>query len=66
VKGLIGGKIGLWEILLILAVALIVFGPAKLPELGRSIGNGLREFRKATSELKDTISLEDSDSENKS
>ncbi len=63
---MIGGKIGLWEILLILAVALIVFGPAKLPELGRSIGNGLREFRKATSELKDTISLEDSDSENKS
>lgn len=66
VKQLIGGKIGLWEILLILAVALIVFGPAKLPELGRSIGNGLREFRKATSELKDTISLEDSDSDKKS
>lgn len=66
VKHLIGGKIGLWEILLILAVALIVFGPAKLPELGRSIGNGLREFRKATSELKDTISLEDSDSDKKS
>jgi len=58
---LIGGKIGIWEILLILAVALIVFGPAKLPELGRSIGNGLREFRKATRELKDTISLEDND-----
>ncbi len=66
VKQLIGGKIGLWEILLILAVALIVFGPAKLPELGRSIGNGLREFRKATSELKDTISLEDSDRDKKS
>jgi len=65
VKHLIGGKIGLWEILLILAVALIVFGPAKLPELGRSIGNGLREFRKATSELKDTISLEDRDSDKK-
>lgn len=64
-KHLIGGKIGLWEILLILAVALIVFGPAKLPELGRSIGNGLREFRKATSELKDTISLEDRDSDKK-
>lgn len=62
---MIGGKIGLWEILLILAVALIVFGPAKLPELGRSIGNGLREFRKATSELKDTISLEDRDSDKK-
>lgn len=61
VKGLIGSKIGLWEILLILAVALIIFGPAKLPELGRSIGNGLKEFRKATRELKDTISLENND-----
>lgn len=58
---MIGSKIGLWEILLILAVALIIFGPAKLPELGRSIGNGLKEFRKATRELKDTISLESSD-----
>jgi sec-independent protein translocase protein TatA len=61
VKELIGGKIGLWEILLVLAVALIVFGPAKLPELGRSIGNGLKEFRKATKELKDSVSLEDTD-----
>ncbi len=58
---MIGGKIGLWEILLVLAVALIVFGPAKLPELGRSIGNGLKEFRKATKELKDSVSLEDTD-----
>jgi len=63
---LIGGKIGLWEILLILAVALIIFGPAKLPELGRTIGNALREFRRATSELKDTIALNDSDNDKKS
>lgn len=55
------GKIGVWEILLILIVALIIFGPAKLPELGKSIGNGLREFKKATRELKDTISLDDND-----
>jgi sec-independent protein translocase protein TatA len=61
VKDLIGGKIGLWEIILVLAVALIIFGPAKLPELGRSIGNGLKEFRKATRELKDTISLDNND-----
>ncbi|MDY6826019.1 MAG: twin-arginine translocase TatA/TatE family subunit [Bacillota bacterium] len=59
-KGLFG-KIGVWEILLILIVALIIFGPAKLPELGKSIGNGLREFKKATRELKDTISLDDND-----
>lgn len=58
---MIGGKIGLWEIILVLAVALIIFGPAKLPELGRSIGNGLKEFRKATRELKDTISLDNND-----
>lgn len=56
---MIGGRIGLWEILLVLVVALIIFGPTKLPEMGRSIGNGLREFKKATKELKDTISLED-------
>ncbi|MCJ7807068.1 MAG: twin-arginine translocase TatA/TatE family subunit [Clostridia bacterium] len=62
---MIGGKIGLWEILLILAVALIIFGPSKLPELGRSIGNGLKEFRKATRELKDTISLEDNDTDDR-
>ena len=58
---MIGGKIGLWEIMLVLAVALIIFGPAKLPELGRSIGNGLKEFRKATKDLKDSISLDDRD-----
>lgn len=52
----------MWEILLVLVVALVIFGPAKLPELGRSIGNGLKEFRKATKELKDTISLDDSES----
>ncbi len=58
---MIGSKIGMWEILLIVAVALIIFGPAKLPELGRSIGNGLKEFRRATRELKDSVSLDESD-----
>ncbi len=61
VKAMIGSKIGMWEILLIVAVALIIFGPAKLPELGRSIGNGLKEFRRATKELKDSVSLDESD-----
>ena len=59
---MIGGKIGLWEIMLVLAVALIIFGPAKLPELGRSIGNGLKEFRKATKDLKDSITFDEKDS----
>ncbi|MGM0652759.1 MAG: twin-arginine translocase TatA/TatE family subunit [Bacillota bacterium] len=59
---MIGGKIGLWEIMLVLAVALVIFGPAKLPELGRSIGNGLKEFRKATKDLKDSITFDEKDS----
>lgn len=39
------GNIGLPEILIVLIIALIVFGPKRLPELGRSLGKGIREFR---------------------
>ncbi len=63
---MIGGRIGLLEILLVLAVALIIFGPTKLPEMGRSIGNGLKEFKKATRELKETISFDDNEVDKKS
>jgi TatA/E family protein of Tat protein translocase len=52
------GSLGVPEILLILAVALIVFGPRKLPEIGRTIGKALGEFRKATDELKSTLERE--------
>lgn len=50
--------LGFWEIAVILGVALIIFGPAKLPELARSLGRGLREFRKATDDFKRTIDTE--------
>ena len=43
------------EMLLILAVALIVFGPKKLPEVGRSLGKALREFKKSTEEIKSKL-----------
>ncbi|GGL09386.1 twin-arginine translocase TatA/TatE family subunit [Deinococcus radiotolerans] len=46
-------NIGPAELLVILLVALVVFGPRKLPELGKSLGAGLREFRKSTQGLKD-------------
>jgi sec-independent protein translocase protein TatA len=52
------GSIGAPELIIILVVALIVFGPKKLPELGKSLGKGLAEFRKASSELKSTIEQE--------
>ncbi|MBI5582290.1 MAG: twin-arginine translocase subunit TatB [Deltaproteobacteria bacterium] len=49
--------IGMPELLLILAVALVVLGPKKLPELARSLGRGLAELKKATSDLKKDIDL---------
>ena len=50
--------IGMPEMLLILAIALIVIGPKKLPDLARSLGKAMGEFKKATSELKDSIQLD--------
>jgi len=45
--------------MLILLIALVVVGPRKLPDLGRTIGNGLREFRKAQDEVRKSLQLED-------
>lgn len=47
-----------WEIAIILAIALIVLGPSKLPDLARSLGKGLREFRKATEDFKSQVNDE--------
>jgi len=52
------GSLGLPEILLILVVALLVFGPKRLPEVGRTIGKGLGEFRRASADLKRTVNAE--------
>lgn len=51
--------IGMPELILILAVALVVLGPKKLPELARSLGRGLAELKKTTSDLKQNIDLGD-------
>jgi TatA/E family protein of Tat protein translocase len=50
--------IGVPEMLLILAIALIVIGPKKLPDLAKSLGRAMREFKKATNEFKETIDLD--------
>ena len=51
------GSIGGMELVVIMVIALLIFGPRKLPELGRSIGKGLSEFKRASNDLK--RSLED-------
>jgi TatA/E family protein of Tat protein translocase len=48
------GSLGMPEIVVIFIIALIIFGPRKLPELGKTIGKGLAEFKKASNELKQT------------
>ena len=47
--------IGLQELLLILVIALVVFGPKRLPELGRALGRAMREFRRASDEFRSTL-----------
>jgi sec-independent protein translocase protein TatA len=52
---LIAGFFGGWEIVLILAVVLILFGAKKLPELAKGLGQGIKEFKKATTEVSNEI-----------
>jgi TatA/E family protein of Tat protein translocase len=57
------GSLGMPELLFILLLALLVFGPKRLPQVGRTLGRGLREFRRATNELKRTVETEISTAE---
>ena len=52
------GSLGLPELAFIFILALLIFGPKKLPEIGRTLGKGMSEFRKATSDLKRSINTE--------
>jgi len=54
-------NIGVPELLIILAIALIVFGPNKLPELAKAVGRAMREFKKATEEVKESFEAETKD-----
>ncbi len=52
------GSIGGPELLVIFAIALLIFGPRRLSELGRTLGRGIGEFRKAASDMRDTLDAE--------
>lgn len=52
------GSLGLPEILFLMVLALLIFGPKRLPEIGRTLGKGLSEFRRASSELKRSFESE--------
>ena len=52
------GPIGVPELLVIFVIALIVFGPKKLPDLGRSLGKSISEFKRASNELRNTLEEE--------
>ncbi len=51
--------LGAPELIIILVIVLIIFGPNKLPEIGRAIGSGIRELKDATQEVEDSVNLDD-------
>ena len=55
------GRLGTTELLIILGIILVIFGPSKLPEIGKSLGRGIKEFKSATKDIKDSINVEDDD-----
>ena len=58
-------SLGPWEIIIILVVILLIFGGKKLPELARGLGEGIKEFKKASKDIKDEVdkSISESSSE---
>jgi len=60
------GRFGTSELILVLIIALVVFGPSKLPELGKAIGRGLSEFKshanKITEDVKEDMDIKDKES----
>jgi sec-independent protein translocase protein TatA len=57
------GPIGVWELLIILVVVLLIFGPRRLPEMAKGIGQSVREFRRGLKEMKNDFESESSTDE---
>ena len=59
------GPFGGWEILIILLIVLIIFGPTKLPQMGQAMGKAIKEFKKAGKELRSDVTLDDEEDKGK-
>ena len=59
------GPFGGYEILIILLIVLIIFGPTKLPQMGQAMGKAIREFKKAGKELRSDITVDEEEEEKK-
>ena len=46
---------GAWELILLLVIVLIIFGPGKLPDIGSAVGKGIREFRRASNDIEQSV-----------
>ncbi|NPA45405.1 MAG: twin-arginine translocase TatA/TatE family subunit [Chlorobi bacterium] len=55
---IIAGMVGPWQIALIVIVVLLLFGGKKIPELMKGLGTGMKEFKKATKEMKEEVEME--------
>lgn len=60
-----GGRFGISELVLILAIALVIFGPSKLPSIGRCIGEAIGEFKSHANKITDEMKLDDQDEKKK-
>lgn len=54
-RRVIMGRLGVTELVLILCIALVIFGPSKLPQIGRSLGEAIKEFKKGTESVRDEV-----------
>lgn len=59
------GPFGGWEIVIILLIVLIIFGPTKLPQMGQAMGKAIREFKKAGKELRSDVTLDEEEDKDK-
>ncbi len=56
------GKLGPMELILILAIALVIFGPSKLPDIGKAFGKAIRQFKDHANEIQDSASINEEES----